>query len=474
MASGFFRPDDSSAVSVEPTSAPVGTPGFFTDGSLTSPATIVGADFLNGLIDEIQNLANVGGIPLSKTTPTIVPNILALITASLTNYVLKTGDVMSGNLTLGTNYGGNNNTSSLIVQSGASTLNVVVNASVAAFNATTQAGDTLIWYTDGSSNTGALTIAPWGLGGGIRLDNTGAVTINRPLTLTSTLAISGAATGATPGAGDYSTSLATTAWYAGQGASLTALMDGSANVGSSNQFARQDHIHPTDTSRAPVFNAVLTGTPVAPQAAASTNTTQIATTSFVMNQASGFTPLTDGASTPGTSPFWSRHDHVHGTDGSRQANLGFTPVQQGGGASQNGNKIFLGWDGVSIRGQVDGFDLGDMTLNSMFSINYAANGHAFLPNGLLFNWGTGDTSTGQLDVIAFDRPYPNYIASITVSEGNAGGWDFPAPATFVTIFGTNRIPGNNAGFYLSVTVVGQGGGLTHQGGINFNWFSVGW
>ena len=35
------------------------------------------------------------------------------------------------------------------------------------------------------------------------------------------------------------------------------------------------------------------------------------------------------------------------------AGLGFTPVQQGGGVGQLGNKIFLGWDGGGLRLQVD-------------------------------------------------------------------------------------------------------------------------
>ncbi len=38
--------------------------------------------------------------------------------------------------------------------------------------------------------------------------------------------------------------------------------------------------------------------------------------------------------------------------------LGFTPVQQGGGAAQATNKIYIGWDGGGLRAQVDGSDLG--------------------------------------------------------------------------------------------------------------------
>jgi len=41
-----------------------------------------------------------------------------------------------------------------------------------------------------------------------------------------------------------------------------------------------------------------------------------------------------------------------------QPTLGFTPVQQSGGAFQLANKVAIGWDGAGLRAQVDGTDLG--------------------------------------------------------------------------------------------------------------------
>jgi len=61
------------------------------------------------------------------------------------------------------------------------------------------------------------------------------------------------------------------------------VVDGVASPGTSQNFARADHIHPTDTSRAPLASPAFTGTPTAPTAASGTNTTQIATTEFVSN-----------------------------------------------------------------------------------------------------------------------------------------------------------------------------------------------
>lgn len=291
---GIYPPTDSSSDATLPSPAPVGpNPGWFSEGSLSSTATIVSADFLNGLLAEILNLATAGGVPLSPSTPTVVANILNLIASQLTGFVKKSGDTMTGNLSVGQNFSGNNATPALIVENGASNLNVVVSAPAAAVNPTTQAGDTLLWYSDGTVNTGALSIAPLGTGttGGIRLDNTGQATFSRPLiltngaaviggnvTITNGLAVSGATTVPTRPVNDNSTNAATTAFVAGQAASLIPVMDGVAGTGTSITFARQDHVHPTDTSR--------------------------------------------------------------------QALLGFTPVQQGGVAGQTTDKINLGWNSV--------------------------------------------------------------------------------------------------------------------------------
>jgi hypothetical protein len=50
----------------------------------------------------------------------------------------------------------------------------------------------------------------------------------------------------------------------------------------------------------------------------------------------------------------------------KQANLGFTPVRQGGGAAQLGNIVQIGWDGAGCRVQIDSLDLGRM----LTEVNY--------------------------------------------------------------------------------------------------------
>lgn len=71
--------------------------------------------------------------------------------------------------------------------------------------------------------------------------------------------------------------------------SATPSMDGSASTGTSKRFAAEDHVHPTDTSRAPLASPALTGTPTAPTATTGTATTQIATTEFVSNTVGAMT-----------------------------------------------------------------------------------------------------------------------------------------------------------------------------------------
>ncbi len=74
-----------------------------------------------------------------------------------------------------------------------------------------------------------------------------------------------------------------------------------------------------DDVYAPLASPTFTGTPIAPTADADTDTTQIATTAFVLGQASDTNPSMDGAAAAGTSEKYSRYDHVHPTDTSRAA-----------------------------------------------------------------------------------------------------------------------------------------------------------
>jgi hypothetical protein len=93
----------------------------------------------------------------------------------------------------------------------------------------------------------------------------------------------------------------------GTAAITNPLMNGTAAPGVSSLLSRGDHVHPTDTTRAPINNPALTGTPTAPtNPAPSDSSTQIATTAFVHSAISavsaGVTNITvqDGLSGGGT------------------------------------------------------------------------------------------------------------------------------------------------------------------------------
>ena len=94
-------------------------------------------------------------------------------------------------------------------------------------------------------------------------------------------ALTGTPTAPTAAADTSTAQLATTAFVLGQAGATAPAMDGTAAAGTATRFARADHVHPTDTSRAPLASPALTGTPTAPTPANGTNTTQIATTAFV-------------------------------------------------------------------------------------------------------------------------------------------------------------------------------------------------
>lgn len=53
---------------------------------------------------------------------------------------------------------------------------------------------------------------------------------------------------------------------------------------------------------------------------------------------------------------------------SKQPNLGFTPVQQGGGAEQEGQKIYIGWSHSGLKAQADVLDLGNIVTTNAGTI----------------------------------------------------------------------------------------------------------
>jgi hypothetical protein len=133
-------------------------------------------------------------------------------------------------------------------------------------------------------------------------------------------ALTGTPTAPTAAVNSNTTQIATTAFVLGQAGNNTPAVNGTAAVGTATRFSREDHVHASDTTKANVASPTFTGTPAAPTAAADTNTTQLATTAFVVGQASSSAPVMDGVAAVGTSVKYARADHVHASDTSK-ANL---------------------------------------------------------------------------------------------------------------------------------------------------------
>jgi hypothetical protein len=253
-------------------------------------------------------------------------------------------------------------------------LGTMATATAADYSTTTVANG--LYYPLSSNPAGYLTSAPVtsvaGRTGAITLavaDVSGAAPLASP-------SLTGTPLSTTAAVDTNTTQIATTAFVVGQAGSATPLVNGTAAVGTSLRYARQDHVHPTDTTRAalnsPTFSGTpslptgtigvtqtagnnttalattafvttadnlkanlaspaLTGTPTAPTATAGTNTTQIATTAFVtsavpaaathtqalqFSSTSAFTKVIDASSqliAPSVLKVWPSPSNYNGT-----------------------------------------------------------------------------------------------------------------------------------------------------------------
>lgn len=112
-------------------------------------------------------------------------------------------------------------------------------------------------------------------------------------------ALTGTPTAPTAAAGTNTTQLATTAFVkaavdsgaqAMESTATNIKMNGTQSAGSLATAARGDHVHPTDTSRAPLASPAFTGAPTAPTPSAGDNSTKLATTAFVQSELSNSVP----------------------------------------------------------------------------------------------------------------------------------------------------------------------------------------
>lgn len=129
------------------------------------------------------------------------------------------------------------------------------------------------------------------------------------------------------------------------------------SVGNATSIASQTG---TGTKFVVDTSPALTGTPTAPTAAVDTNTTQMASTAFVLAQAASATPLIDGTAAVGTSTRFARGDHVHPTDTTRMALAGNQTVT--GGFKVTPNNL----------GNITSFTIDPTLGNYQYGTNHAA------------------------------------------------------------------------------------------------------
>lgn len=213
---------------------------------------------------------------------------------------------------------------------------------------------------------------------------------------------------------------------------------------------------------APLASPALTGAPTAPTAAVGDNTAKLANTAFVKQQ--GYLTAISGAMV--------------------LAALGFTPIQQGGGAGQGTNKVRIGWDPAAnphLRVQIDATDCGDLAyvsdlapyaLTSWTQANFATfawtianfiqpsafgcslsyNGYQRIQNGLIIQWGNNlgngagfDGAGRKLVNWTFPIAFPNAVFAVTFTPFNGG----------LQLYGTASAingPSSNSGTTCSITL----------------------
>lgn len=137
------------------------------------------------------------------------------------------------------------------------------------------------------------------------------------------------------------------------------LMDGVASVGSSVNYARGDHVHPTDTSRA--STSALEGV----DGKVDDNYTELKGDINAVDAKIVFAtaaPAMDGVASPGSATTMARGDHVHPTDTSRASQTQVDSLQAAVDAWSGAASPYAGtpaMDGTASAGVIDAFSRGD-------------------------------------------------------------------------------------------------------------------
>jgi len=309
--------------------------GYITSSALTPYAPLAGATF-TGLVNTVASTTTTAGFRIPHGTAPTAPvngDIWTTTTDLLVrlNGTTRTMVNVDGTQTISGSKTFSNVTLTFGNSTAASTVNIATGATISASTKTVNIGTSGVAGSTTNitigSTTGTSTTTLQGNTNGVTQSAGNSTTLLATTAFVTTAdnlkanlaspTFTGTPAAPTAATDTNTTQLATTAYVVGQAGSATPLVDGTAAVGTSLRYARQDHVHPTDTSRAALASPTFTGTPAAPTAAVDTNTTQLATTAYVIGQAASATPLVDGTAAVGTSLRYARQDHVHPTDTSR-------------------------------------------------------------------------------------------------------------------------------------------------------------
>jgi hypothetical protein len=298
------------------------------------------------------------------------------------------------------------------------------------------------------------------------------------------------ATSAASAASAAAASAAAAAASAGSAGTATPLVDGTAAVGASTKWAHEDHVHPTDTSRAsvtalalkadktyvdtqdalraPLASPALTGTPTAPTASVGTNTTQLATTAFVLaNAGSGGGTAGNPTAQVGLTAINGAATSYMRSDAAPALNVAITPTWTGAHKYGTATALSSNYNILSARANTGFANVHGFAENSTY--NLGATGLGVCAYDAISTF----TGTQTYDHTVSFQSRPTYGSSGTITN-LYGSWDQPTVNTgtatnrygvyVADAIGTGSVT-NNYGHYVD--------SLTKGGTLNYAYYSAG-
>jgi hypothetical protein len=146
---------------------------------------------------------------------------------------------------------------------------------------------------------------------------------------------------------------------------------------------------------------------------------------------------------------------------SKQANLGFTPVQQGGGTGQGSDKIYIGYSESGLKAQADTLDLGNVVTTSAGCTkapSAALADNATNAQNLVV---TDDGQTAKFNWAGRSTGQPEWVWGGNAAEfGNMYTWN---PTNFSVNYATNSSNAWQTTIVPNVAFVGRDGAIPNGG-----------